>query len=160
MAEIAESRSSYNGLLIFLFISWSALLAAYVIHRLASHAVRRAPAWGCGFLDLSPATQYTAGSFAQPIRRVFGTYLFRAREHVAMPPPVSLAATLAPLLTGFVRKVRARLLRDPYVVFATTWVAAALVPTFATGLIFSWSADLTTIIAITRASLWRLRGWT
>jgi formate hydrogenlyase subunit 4 len=35
----------------------------------------------------------------------------------------------------------------PYVVFAATWVAAALVPTFATGLIFSWSADLIAIIA-------------
>ncbi len=35
----------------------------------------------------------------------------------------------------------------PYVVFAAIWVAAALVPTFATGLIFSWSADLIAIIA-------------
>ena len=35
----------------------------------------------------SPLTQYTAGSFSQPIRRVFGTLLFRAREHVEMPPP-------------------------------------------------------------------------
>jgi hypothetical protein len=32
-------------------------------------------------------TQYTAGSFAQPIRRVFGTLVFRAREQVEMPPP-------------------------------------------------------------------------
>ena len=88
---------------------------------------------------------------------------------------------LAPLLTGFVRKVKARLLRRqgapvvqpyrdlarlmrkevvlaenaswlfrviPYLVFAATWVAAALVPTFATGLIFSWSADLIAIIAL------------
>ncbi len=35
----------------------------------------------------SPVTQYTADSFAQPIRRVFGTIVFRAREHVDMPPP-------------------------------------------------------------------------
>lgn len=87
---------------------------------------------------------------------------------------------LAPLLIGFTRKVRARILsrvgppllqpyRDlirllrkdallaanaswlfrviPYIVFAATWVAAALVPTFATGLIFSWSADMIAIIA-------------
>ena len=32
-------------------------------------------------------TQYSAGSFAQPIRRVFGTTVFRARETVEMPPP-------------------------------------------------------------------------
>ena len=91
-----------------------------------------------------------------------------------------LVLLLAPLLTGFVRKAKARLLRrqgppliqpyrdlvrllrkeavlaenaswlfrvTPYIVFAATWVAAALVPTFATGLIFSWSADLIAIIA-------------
>ena len=88
---------------------------------------------------------------------------------------------LAPLLTGFVRKVKARLTRRkgapviqpyrdlirlmrketvladnaswlfrvaPYLVFASTWVAAALVPTFAGGLVFSWTADLIAIIAL------------
>ena len=92
-----------------------------------------------------------------------------------------LVLLLAPLLTGFVRKVKARLLRRqgpplfsliatsggfyakrrcspsnaswlfrvaPYLIFAGTWVAAALVPTFATGLMFSWSADLIAIIAL------------
>lgn len=83
----ARSRSTYNGLLVFLFIAASASLAVYVIHRFASHALRRAPAWGCGFAEASPAMQYTAGSFAQPIRRVFGTFAFRAREYVDMPPP-------------------------------------------------------------------------
>ncbi len=181
-------------------------------------------------------------SFAQPIRRVFGTVVFRAREHVEMPPPgdmrparltvdlrdldlgralradrrrrrlrrrpaqssavpdhppvpqpglrrarapaagardmavildlavqgaqMLLVLLLAPLLTGFVRKVKARLLRRqgppliqpyrdlvrlmrkevvlaenaswlfrviPYLIFAATWVAASLVPTFRTG---------------------------
>ena len=69
--------------------SWSlsGTLAAFAIHRLASDKLRRAPAWDCGYPDPSPATQYTAGSFAQPIRRVFGTVVFRAREHVEMPPP-------------------------------------------------------------------------
>jgi formate hydrogenlyase subunit 3/multisubunit Na+/H+ antiporter MnhD subunit len=87
----AESSSSYNGLLVFLFIAASASLTAYAIHRLASRAVRRGPAWGCGFPHLGPSTQYTAGSFAQPLRRVFGTYVFRAREHIAMPPPGDLS---------------------------------------------------------------------
>jgi len=36
----------------------------------------------------------------------------------------------------------------PYLVFAATWVAAALVPTFQSGLLFSWSADLIAIIAL------------
>jgi len=94
---------------------------------------------------------------------------------------MALVLLLAPLLTGFVRKVKARLLgrqgpsviqpyRDllrllrkevvlaenaswlfrvaPYLIFAATWVAAALVPTFAAGLMFSWTADLIAIIAL------------
>ncbi len=92
-----------------------------------------------------------------------------------------LVLLLAPLLTGFVRKMKARLLRRqgppllqpyrdlvrllrkevvlahnaswlfrviPYIVFAGTWVAASLIPTFRSGLMFSWSADLIAIIAL------------
>jgi formate hydrogenlyase subunit 4 len=92
-----------------------------------------------------------------------------------------LVLLLAPLLTGLVRKVKARMLRRqgppliqpyrdlarlmrkevvladnaswlfraiPYLIFAATWVAASLVPTFASGLMFSWSADLIAIIAL------------
>ncbi len=219
--------------------------------------VRRAPAWDCGYPDPSPATQYTADSFAQPIRRVFGPVAFQARESVDMPLPgdvrparltvtlrdlawdmiyapigaavwvaaeklnhlqfltirqvpepgvrgarraaagdlhmalihslavqgvqMLLVLLLAPLLLAFTRKVKARLLRrrgppllqgyrdlirlmrkevvlaqnaswlfrsGPYMVFAATWVAAALVPTFATGLKFSWTADLIAITAL------------
>ena len=84
---IAESRSSYNGLLVFLFISLSSLTAIEIIHRFASHAIRRGPAWDCGFPDPRPVTQYTASGFAQPIRRVFGESIFRAAEHVEMPAP-------------------------------------------------------------------------
>ena len=73
IVPIAESRSSYNGLLVFLFMVFSATFAAAAIHRLASDRLDAAPAWGCGYPDPSPATQYTASSFAQPIRRVFGT---------------------------------------------------------------------------------------
>jgi NADH:ubiquinone oxidoreductase subunit 5 (subunit L)/multisubunit Na+/H+ antiporter MnhA subunit len=87
VVPLNAGRSSYNGLLVLLFIGFSAAAAAYVIHRLASHGVRRAPPWDCGFPDPSPITQYSAGSFAQPIRRVFGTVAFRAREEVEMPLP-------------------------------------------------------------------------
>ena len=92
-----------------------------------------------------------------------------------------LVLLLAPLLTGLVRTMKARLLRRqgppvvqpyrdlirlmrkevvlaenaswlfrviPYLVFAATWVAVSLVPTFRTGLLFSWSADLIAIIAL------------
>jgi formate hydrogenlyase subunit 3/multisubunit Na+/H+ antiporter MnhD subunit len=87
IVPIAESRSSYNGLLVFVFVLLSGSIAAFAIHRLASDKLRRAPAWDCGYPDPSSATQYTASSFAQPIRRVYGTTVFRAREIGEMPPP-------------------------------------------------------------------------
>jgi hydrogenase-4 component B len=87
IVPIAEGRSSYNGLLVFLFMAISGGLAAFAIHRLASDRLRRGPAWDCGYPDPSPATQYTASSFAQPIRRVFGSVVFHAREQVDMPAP-------------------------------------------------------------------------
>jgi len=87
IVPIAESRSSYNGLLLFAFIVMAAWSATWVIHRWASAATRRSAPWDCGYPDASPITQYTAGSFSQPIRRVFGTFVFRAREEVHIPPP-------------------------------------------------------------------------
>ncbi len=87
IVPIAESRSSYNGLLLFILIAAAASLAVFVIHRWGSHAMRRSAPWDCGFPDATTATQYTAGSFAQPIRRVFGTSVFGAREDIDMPRP-------------------------------------------------------------------------
>jgi NADH:ubiquinone oxidoreductase subunit 5 (subunit L)/multisubunit Na+/H+ antiporter MnhA subunit len=91
IVPVGESRSSYNGSLVLGFIALSAGMAAVAIHRLASRAVRRVPAWDCGFPDPSPATQYSASSFAQPIRRVFGATVFGARDTVEMPPPGDMA---------------------------------------------------------------------
>ena len=50
----------------------------------------------------------------------------------------------------------------PYLVFAGTWVAASLVPTFRGGLLFSWSADLIALIALLGSARFfsRLPGWT
>jgi formate hydrogenlyase subunit 4 len=103
------------------------------------------------------------------------------RDILSQGAQMLLVLLLAPLLTGFVRKVKARLLRRrgpplhqpyrdlvrlmrkdvvladnaswlfrviPYLMFAGTWVAASLVPTFGNGLLFSWSADLIAIIAL------------
>jgi hydrogenase-4 component B len=91
IVPIAESRSSYNGLLVFAFMAVTGMVTAFAIHRLASDKIRRGPAWGCGYPDASPLTQYSASSFAQPIRRVFGSLVFRAREVGEMPPPGSSA---------------------------------------------------------------------
>src|SRR5437660_2084830 len=87
IVPIDSARSAYDGALVLGMIAIAAAATALIVRRFASHALRRAPAWDCGFPDASPATQYTAGSFAQPIRRVFGGVVFRAREHVTMPAP-------------------------------------------------------------------------
>jgi formate hydrogenlyase subunit 4 len=103
------------------------------------------------------------------------------RDFLSQGTQMLLVLLLAPLLTGFVRKLKARLLRRrgppllqpyrdlirlmrkdvvlaenaswlfrvvPYLIFAGTWVAASLVPTFGSGLLFSWTADLIAIIAL------------
>src|SRR5690606_34050733 len=43
IVPISESRRSNNGLLVFVFITISALLAAWLVHRFASRAIRRGP---------------------------------------------------------------------------------------------------------------------
>jgi formate hydrogenlyase subunit 3/multisubunit Na+/H+ antiporter MnhD subunit len=98
LVPIDPARSSYNGLLVFLFVAFSACLAAAFIHRLASRRLRRAPAWDCGFPDPSPKTQYSADSFAQPLRRVLGTTLFQASERVDMPLPGDLRPAVATIV--------------------------------------------------------------
>jgi formate hydrogenlyase subunit 3/multisubunit Na+/H+ antiporter MnhD subunit len=87
LAPIAAERSAYGGLVLLIAIVLVAAATVYVVHRFGSRAVRRAPAWDCGFPNADPATQYTASSFGQPIRRVFGTVAFQATETVDMPPP-------------------------------------------------------------------------
>jgi len=84
---ISGSRNTYSGFLIFAFVALSAGLTALLVHVFAGHKLRRGPAWDCGFPEPSPQTQYGPASFAQPMRRVFGTMVFRARETVTMPPP-------------------------------------------------------------------------
>ena len=81
------ARSVYDAAIIALFVTIASLVTLVVVHRLSERQTRRGPAWDCGFPDPSPATQYTASSFAQPLRRVYGSLAFSAREAVTMPPP-------------------------------------------------------------------------
>ena len=92
IVPIDTARSAYDGALVLGMILIAAAATALIVRRFASHALRRSAVWDCGFPDASPATQYTAGSFAQPIRRVFATVVFRAREHLSMPAPGDTAA--------------------------------------------------------------------
>jgi NADH:ubiquinone oxidoreductase subunit 5 (subunit L)/multisubunit Na+/H+ antiporter MnhA subunit len=92
IVPIAEGRSSYNGLVILIFLASAGTLTAMFIHRVATRATRRSEIWDCGYPDRSVATQYTGSSFAMPIRRVFGTTVFQVRERVDMPKPGELRA--------------------------------------------------------------------
>lgn len=111
-------------------------------------------------------------------------------ENIALQAVQSAAVlALAPLLTGFVRKVKARLMRRngppllqpyydlarllrkeaivahgaswvfraaPYLILALTWVAASVVPVFATGLPFAGAGDLIVITALLGAARFAL----
>lgn len=90
LIPVAEVRSSYSGLLVMMFVAISGGASAWLVHRLASRRLRRAPAWDCGFPSADPRTQYGGGSFAQPIRRVMGP-LVAADERVEMPLPGDMA---------------------------------------------------------------------
>jgi NADH:ubiquinone oxidoreductase subunit 5 (subunit L)/multisubunit Na+/H+ antiporter MnhA subunit len=92
IVPIAQSRSSYNGLIILAFLICSATLTAMTIHRFATRATRRSAIWDCGYPLASPAAQYTGSSFAMPIRRVFGTVVFHVHERVDMPGPGAMRA--------------------------------------------------------------------
>lgn len=92
IVPIAESRSSYSGFIILLFLAIAGTATAMFIHRYATRATRRSAIWDCGYPDPSPLTQYTSSSFAMPIRRVFGTSVFRVREIVDMPRPGEMRA--------------------------------------------------------------------
>ena len=92
LVPVAESRSTYNGLLLALFIAFSAIVPALLLRRFGATATRRAPAWDCGTPTADPMTQYGGGSFAQPLRRVFGPIAFRARDRVDMPLPGEMRA--------------------------------------------------------------------
>ena len=85
-----QAGSSYNGLMVILFMTVTAVLGAGIVHRLSGRRLRRADAWDCGFPDPSPITQYSGGSFAQPVRRVLGDFAFKVTETVEMPPPGDL----------------------------------------------------------------------
>jgi formate hydrogenlyase subunit 3/multisubunit Na+/H+ antiporter MnhD subunit len=87
IVPVEQSRSSYNGLILFVFMVGSGTVTALAVHRFATRATRRSDIWDCGFPLDAPQTQYTSSSFAQPIRRVFGTVVFRVHETLDMPRP-------------------------------------------------------------------------
>ncbi|MGA7713238.1 MAG: hydrogenase 4 subunit B [Rhizomicrobium sp.] len=91
LLPVADSHNSYSGLMIGALLVLATALMVSVVRLVANSATRRSAAWDCGYPEASALTQYSAGSFAQPIRRVFATLIFHAREKVVMPVPTDTA---------------------------------------------------------------------
>ena len=87
LVPAAASHNTYNAFAVMACLLAATALTTLAVRLFANRATRRSPAWDCGFPEGSAMTQYTAASFAQPIRRTFATIAFRARERVTMPEP-------------------------------------------------------------------------
>jgi formate hydrogenlyase subunit 3/multisubunit Na+/H+ antiporter MnhD subunit len=87
LLPVAASHNTYSGLAIGLAAITAIGLVALAVHLVANRRTRRSDTWDCGHPEANRFSQYSAGSFAQPIRRVYAAVAFGARETVAMPPP-------------------------------------------------------------------------
>jgi NADH:ubiquinone oxidoreductase subunit 5 (subunit L)/multisubunit Na+/H+ antiporter MnhA subunit len=97
------ARSIYDAPIIAMFALTSSLLTIALVHRVSSRRTRRAPSWDCGYPNPSPITQYSASSFAQPLRRVYGSTMLGAKETVDMPAPGDMrAARLDVRMTDYI----------------------------------------------------------
>jgi len=87
LTPISENRASYSAPLVLLGILAVVAVTWLLLHGRQSQ-IRRLPIWDCGFAKLTPRMQYTATSFAMPIRRVLG-FLFAVREQITLIYPLN-----------------------------------------------------------------------
>ncbi len=87
LTPIAAERASYSAPSAFVGIL-SVVVITYLLLHSRRGAIQRVPLWDCGFEKVTNRMQYTATSFAMPIRRIFG-FLFSIKEHVRQLPPVT-----------------------------------------------------------------------
>ena len=87
LTPVNAERASYSGPIVLLGILAVVSVTWLLLH--ARHAgISRAPIWDCGFVKLTPRMQYTATSFAMPIRRVLG-FFFAVREQLSLDYPAN-----------------------------------------------------------------------
>ena len=90
LSPVSSTRGSYSGT-VLVMVGLALFAVTIVLTRpLGPRAVRRSDAWDCGHKEDIPDSQYSGQSFAQPLRRVFASTVFRAREEVDMPEPGDL----------------------------------------------------------------------
>lgn len=89
-----EAGARYSPLAVLLLLALIGGGIALALRRYAAPpaAPRVAPAWDCGLPDPSPLTQPSAAGLGQPLRRMLGTAVLRARESVVAGEPPTLAA--------------------------------------------------------------------
>jgi formate hydrogenlyase subunit 3/multisubunit Na+/H+ antiporter MnhD subunit len=85
LAPLPDRAASYSPV-ILLGVMIAVVAASFLIVRsVYRRAVRRAPAWDCGFARIDPRMQDTAEGFGQPIRHIFGGFFAIERE---LPSPL------------------------------------------------------------------------
>ena len=87
LTPIAAERASYSAPIAFIGIL-SVVIITYLLLHARPGALHRVPLWDCGFEKVTSRMQYTATSFAMPLRRIFG-YLFNIKERVRQLPPAT-----------------------------------------------------------------------
>jgi len=87
LSPVSATAGSYSATLVLLTGVALMITTILVVHHFGTRKVRRVPAWDCGHREVIANAQYSADSFSQPLRRVFGSSIFQAHEKVEMPPP-------------------------------------------------------------------------
>jgi hydrogenase-4 component B len=87
LTPIAAERASYSAPVAFIGIL-SVVVVTYLLLHARPGALHRVPLWDCGFEKITSRMQYTATSFAMPIRRIFG-FIFNIKEQAGQLPPAA-----------------------------------------------------------------------
>lgn len=87
LSPVSATAGSYSATMVLLTGGALMVVTLFGVHYFGTRRLRRAPAWDCGHKEDIANAQYSADSFSQPLRRVFGSTVFAARETVEMPRP-------------------------------------------------------------------------
>jgi hydrogenase-4 component B len=88
LAPLPDRQVSYAPLVLLAVIAIVLATTSVVVRRVYRRAVRRAPAWDCGFARMDARMQDTAEGFGQPIRHIFQAFFTMERE---LPSPFDRA---------------------------------------------------------------------
>ncbi|MDR3325947.1 MAG: hydrogenase 4 subunit B [Rhodospirillaceae bacterium] len=93
LSLINITSGSYSATIILMIELILIGITIFIIRYFGIGKIRRAPAWDCGHNEDICNSQYSSDSFSQPLRRIFGSIIFRAREEIEMPQPGELISS-------------------------------------------------------------------